>query len=801
MYKHVKFAILAGLMVLSILAVLPAAAPAVQTEVQRTVESYTCQSAHPYVNSYDYTWTITKSGATQIRVYFEYIATEANYDYVYVLTSSGTQLHKISGSQSAYWSSYATGDTIKIRLTSDSSVTGNGFKITQIDYVAGSGGGSGVLTNGVASTGSIAVVTTEYDYWSLAVAASATSMHVVVDCGSNDFDLFASNTVSTPTHTSMVFEGYTSGGEDVTYASPAAGTWYFGVNSYSGTGSYTITVTVTYGTAPPPPTGNVLTSGVASTGSLAAAGAQAVWTITVGSGATQMYSVLTCGSADYDLYGKLGSEPTTSSYTWRGYTSGGEEVTYANPGAGTWYVMVRSYSGTGSYSLTVTITTATADTTAPTVSITSPTNGAEVSGTVTVQVAASDNVGVTSRAISIDGAAYTTTLTWATTAVADGSHTIVARATDAAGNNGYSSTITVTVKNTVTPPPSGNVLTSGVAATGSLAAVGATFTYTMVVEANCVSMYAVLTCGSADFDLYGKLGSAPTLSSYGWRGYTSGGEEVTTANPGAGTWYIMVQSYSGTGAYSLTVTLTYGTAPPPPPPGGDGKYALLVGISNYKAINDLNMCDEDANDWYNYLVNSMGYPAANIVILGDGSSTYAKTPAGKATEANYKYYLNWLAGLSSAAEIAFITSGHGAGDGAGSSYLCAWDCGSGESGEDGDFYDTEIANILKNALAPKIFVFIDHCYSGGLGPELMAMANKAAVYCTTTCTANGYGYDEATNGAWTFTFLETTLIGQYGSSPSTTMETAFDYASTHYNHSGGDAPMEFDGSTSTSFTL
>jgi hypothetical protein len=314
-------------------------------------------------------------------------------------------------------------------------------------------------------------------------------------------------------------------------------------------------------------------------------------------------------------------------------------------------------------------------------------------------------------------------------------------------------------------------------------------------------MYAVLTCGSADFDLYGKLGSAPTLSSYGWRGYTSGGEEVTTANPGAGTWYIMVQSYSGTGAYSLTVTLTYGTAPPPPPPGGDGKYALLVGISNYKAINDLNMCDEDANDWYNYLVNSMGYPAANIVILGDGSSTYAKTPAGKATEANYKYYLNWLAGLSSAAEIAFITSGHGAGDGAGSSYLCAWDCGSGESGEDGDFYDTEIANILKNALAPKIFVFIDHCYSGGLGPELMAMANKAAVYCTTTCTANGYGYDEATNGAWTFTFLETTLIGQYGSSPSTTMETAFDYASTHYNHSGGDAPMEFDGSTSTSFTL
>jgi hypothetical protein len=800
MYKYVKFLLLAGLMVCSIMAALPTVAQA-PVEVTRTVESYTCQSAHPYVNSYDYTWTITKSGATQIRVYFEYIDTEANYDYVYVLTSSGTQLHKISGAQSAYWSSYATGETIKIRLTSDSSVTKNGFKITQIDYVAGSSGGSGVLANGVASTGSIAVVTTEYDYWSLAVAASATSMHVVVDCGTtNDFDFFASNTDSTPEHTSMVFEGYTSGGEDVTQASPAAGTWYFAVNSYSGTGSYTITVTVTYGSPPPPPS-NVLTSGVASTGSLSAVGGQAVWTIAVGSGATQMYSVLTCGSADFDLYGKLGSEPTTSSYTWRGYTSGGEEVTYANPGAGTWYIMVRSYSGTGSYSLTVTITTAVADTTAPTVSITSPTNGAQVSGTVTVQVTASDNVGVSGTAISIDGGTYTTSLSWATTSVADGSHTIIARAWDAAGNYGYSSTITVTVKNTVTPPS--NVLTSGVAATGSLSAVGGTFTYTMVVAANTASMYAVLTCGSADFDLYGKLGAAPTTSVYDWRGYTSGGEEVTTANPGAGTWYIVVCSYSGTGAYSLTVTLTAGSDPedpPTPPPSGDGKYALIVGISNYKAINDLNMCDEDANDWYNYLVNTMGYPSANIVILGDGSSSYAKTPAGKATEANYKYYLNWLAGLS-CAEICFITSGHGAGDGAGSSYLCAWDCGSGESGEDGDFYDTEIANILKNALAPKIFVFIDHCYSGGLGPELMAMGNKAAVYCTTTCTANGYGYDEATNGAWTFTFLETTLISHFGSSTSTTMEAAFDYASANYNHSGGDAAMEFDGSTSSTFTL
>jgi hypothetical protein len=415
-----------------------------------------------------------------------------------------------------------------------------------------------------------------------------------------------------------------------------------------------------------------------------------------------------------------------------------------------------------------------------------------------VTVSASDNVGVTSTGISIDGGAYTTSLTWATTSVADGSHTIQARALDAAGNIGYSSTITVTVKNTVTPPPT-SVLTSGVPATGSLAAVGATYTYTMVVDANCQSMAAVLTCGSADFDLYGKLGSAPTTASYGWRGYTSGGEEVTTANPGAGTWYIMVNSYSGTGAYTLTVTLTYGTTPPPPT---GNKYAVLVGISNYKSINDLSFCDEDVTDFFNYLTTVCGYSAANIRILGDGSSSYPQTAWGKATEANYKACLTWLAGLA-ADEITFMTSGHGSGDGAGESYLCAWDCSSGESGEDGSFYDHEISAILQNALATKIFIFIDHCYSGGLGPEIMAMGNKAKVWMTTTCTANGYGYDEpsSSNGAWTNQFIHVTLQQHFGSSAATTMEAAFTYAASGYSHTGGDAPMQFDGNTASTFTI
>jgi hypothetical protein len=419
-----------------------------------------------------------------------------------------------------------------------------------------------------------------------------------------------------------------------------------------------------------------------------------------------------------------------------------------------------------------------------------------------VTVSASDNVGVTSTAISIDGGAYTTSLTWATTSVADGSHTIQARAQDAAGNSGYSSTITVTVKNTVTPPPT-NVLTSGVAASGSLTTSGATAMWQIVVAASCTQMVTTVSDPtSADFDSYGMMGSQPTTSSYTWRGYTSSHPEVVTyANPAAGTWYIMVKSYSGTGAYTITCTLTYGSTPPPPPPTGS-KYAVLVGISNYKSINDLSFCDEDVTDFFDYLTNHAGYSAANIRILGDGSSSYPQTAWGKATEANYKACLTWLAGVS-ADEITFMTSGHGSGDGSGESYLCAWDCSSGESGEDGNFYDHEISAILQNALAAKIFIFIDHCYSGGLGPEIMAMGNKAKVWMTTTCTANGYGYDEpsSSNGAWTNQFVHVTLEQHFASSASTTMEAAFTYAASGYSHTGGDAPMQFDGNTGSTFTI
>jgi hypothetical protein len=102
-----------------------------------------------------------------------------------------------------------------------------------------------------------------------------------------------------------------------------------------------------------------------------------------------------------------------------------------------------------------------ADTKAPKVRISSPKGGARrgVVGTITVTATARDKVGVAGVQFLLDGAplqAEVTVapfeITWNTTTVADGPHTLAADARDEAGNIGTSPPVTVTVAN-ATPVP------------------------------------------------------------------------------------------------------------------------------------------------------------------------------------------------------------------------------------------------------------------------------------------------------------------------------------------------------------
>ncbi|MEK7201553.1 MAG: Ig-like domain-containing protein, partial [Patescibacteria group bacterium] len=95
------------------------------------------------------------------------------------------------------------------------------------------------------------------------------------------------------------------------------------------------------------------------------------------------------------------------------------------------------------------------DITSPTTSLTAPTSGSTVSGSsVSVSANASDNIGVSGVQFLLDGANLQTedttspySITWNTTITTNGSHTITARARDAAGNTTTSSSVTITVNN------------------------------------------------------------------------------------------------------------------------------------------------------------------------------------------------------------------------------------------------------------------------------------------------------------------------------------------------------------------
>lgn len=99
-----------------------------------------------------------------------------------------------------------------------------------------------------------------------------------------------------------------------------------------------------------------------------------------------------------------------------------------------------------------------ADTTPPTVSIATPTGGT-VSGSVTVSVNASDNVGVAKVSLAVNGTVIASDMTapyqftWNSTSVPNGSAKLTAIASDAAGNTATSAAVTVNVSNTTVSPP------------------------------------------------------------------------------------------------------------------------------------------------------------------------------------------------------------------------------------------------------------------------------------------------------------------------------------------------------------
>ena len=93
------------------------------------------QSAHPYSNNMNKTWVYTHPMVTDILeiTFSANTETESNYDFIYIFDGYDNQIGQYSGTQLAGKTITIPGNIVKIKLTSDSSVTKNGFTVSTIN--------------------------------------------------------------------------------------------------------------------------------------------------------------------------------------------------------------------------------------------------------------------------------------------------------------------------------------------------------------------------------------------------------------------------------------------------------------------------------------------------------------------------------------------------------------------------------------------------------------------------------------------------------------------------------------------
>jgi hypothetical protein len=197
------------------------------------------------------------------------------------------------------------------------------------------------------------------------------------------------------------------------------------------------------------------------------------------------------------------------------------------------------------------------DTTPPSVSISSPAAGVTVSGTTTISASASDNVGVTRVEFLVDGVLLSSdtsspySASWNTTSATNASHSLTARAFDAANNQTASAAVSVTVSNAAPPPPD----TTAPSVSITSPAGGATLSGTTTISASASDNVAVTR---VEFLVDGVLLSSDTTSPYSvsWNTTTA----TNAAHSLTARAFDAANNQTTSGAVSVTVS---NTAPAP----------------------------------------------------------------------------------------------------------------------------------------------------------------------------------------------------------------------------------------------
>ena len=377
---------------------------------------------------------------------------------------------------------------------------------------------------------------------------------------SANFSYVTSGLTATFTDTSTDAGG-TIGSHSWTFGDSGTSTATNPSHTYASAGTYSVTETVTdsvnsqtsskTSSVTVTATSNVLQNGVGVTISDATVNHQQNWTMPVPAGATNLVFTLSGGTGDADLYVKFGSAPTTSSYDCRPYVAGNSETCTMSPvQTGTYYVMVNTYAAYSGVTLKGSYTAPGSGGT-PTANFTFTTSGLTANFTDT----STDSGGtIGSHAWTFGDSGTSTAASPSHTYAAAGTYSVTETVTDSINGHTSSKTSSVTVS---TASCGGTVLCSGVPVTGLSATTGNFSTiYTMVVPAGKTKATFTISGSVGDADLYVRIGSAPTTSSYNCRPYLTGDNETCTFNsPTAGTYYVGVRAYQTYSGVTLTGTV------------------------------------------------------------------------------------------------------------------------------------------------------------------------------------------------------------------------------------------------------
>jgi len=204
------------------------------------------------------------------------------------------------------------------------------------------------------------------------------------------------------------------------------------------------------------------------------------------------------------------------------------------------------------------------------------------------------------------------------------------------------------------------------------------------------------------------------------------------------------------------------------------KYAIIIGIADYKGtINDLNYCDDDAQDFNNVLLNKYGWEKNQITLLINGEAT--KTAIFEAIDDVTKK-------AKENDEVIFFYSGHGGNSNHDADYdeekrdecIVPW-----EDSFDSLIWDGELKEAFEDCLSKRIMFYFDCCYSGGMTD----LAGEGRLICM-ACRENQLSVETSPweiweNGQFTYYFVEegmSTDKADVNNDGMVTFEEAFDYA-------------------------